>query len=246
MNGKEKCRILKDIRRSIAQANGIEYVTEECKHKGECRGTCPRCESEVAYLERELERRRSIGRSVAVAGLAVGIGMSMSGCADISFDEVCFDTGTQSTARASKDSGSRQTEKGTEEHIEIDGEIAVDGDIDIAGMIPLPPESSDTSDTTYVDVSPMGDIAILPIPEIDKVLDMGTLELESSIVYRTRDELREKWGEHIIAQSHDNREDIFSVSPDGTATLTVAYDANGYVSSYSINRTGQMTRDELQ
>ena len=31
MNVKSKCKILKDIRRQIAQDNDIEFVTSECK-----------------------------------------------------------------------------------------------------------------------------------------------------------------------------------------------------------------------
>ena len=62
MNGKNRCRILKDIRKRIADANGIEYAISECKFKGDCLGTCPKCESEVRYLERELEKRRSLGQ----------------------------------------------------------------------------------------------------------------------------------------------------------------------------------------
>ena len=57
MRGKQKCRILKDIRRRIAEENDIPFVTRECGFQGECRGTCPRCESELRYLEQQLERR---------------------------------------------------------------------------------------------------------------------------------------------------------------------------------------------
>ena len=56
MNGKEKCRILREIRKQIALENDIRLVTEECTFKGECRGTCPKCESEVRYLEQQLEK----------------------------------------------------------------------------------------------------------------------------------------------------------------------------------------------
>lgn len=48
--GKEICGILKDIRRRIAEANGIEYVAAECRYEGDCSGTCPRCEAEAAAL----------------------------------------------------------------------------------------------------------------------------------------------------------------------------------------------------
>ena len=50
VRGKQTCKILKDIRRQIAEANDIEYITSECQYKGDCTGTCPKCESEVRYL----------------------------------------------------------------------------------------------------------------------------------------------------------------------------------------------------
>ena len=48
-------------------------MTAECKHKGDCAGTCPKCESEVAYLEEQLARRRRLGLTTRVAGLALGL-----------------------------------------------------------------------------------------------------------------------------------------------------------------------------
>ena len=83
MNGKEKCRILKQIRAQIARENGIALAVEECTHKGECRGTCPRCEAEVLYLERELDARRRLHRKVALAGIAAGVTAALSGCSAI-------------------------------------------------------------------------------------------------------------------------------------------------------------------
>ena len=65
--------MLKEIRRQIARANDIEFVTAECKHKGDCAGTCPKCEAEVVYLEEQLARRRRLGLTTRVAGLALGI-----------------------------------------------------------------------------------------------------------------------------------------------------------------------------
>lgn len=81
MRGKDKCRMLREIRRQIAEQNDIEFVTEECRFKGECRGTCPKCESELKYLEEQLEHRKSIGKRIAVAGIAAGTAIAMSGCA---------------------------------------------------------------------------------------------------------------------------------------------------------------------
>ena len=39
--GKRTCKILKEIRKQIAQNNDIEFITSECKHQGDCLGTCP-------------------------------------------------------------------------------------------------------------------------------------------------------------------------------------------------------------
>ena len=80
MNGKSKCKLLKQIRQQIADNNDIAYVTSECKYQGECTGTCPKCEAEVRYLEQELSKRRQLGKSVAVAGVAAALVVGMSGC----------------------------------------------------------------------------------------------------------------------------------------------------------------------
>ena len=34
-HGKHTCKILKEIRRQIAEANGIEFATSECSYKGD-------------------------------------------------------------------------------------------------------------------------------------------------------------------------------------------------------------------
>ena len=71
--GKEVCLILKGIRQKIADANGISYQPKECHHKGDCTGTCPACEEEIRYLERELKARKGNGFGMKVAGVAAGI-----------------------------------------------------------------------------------------------------------------------------------------------------------------------------
>ena len=81
MRGKDKCKILKEIRQRIADENDIPYVTRECGFHGECSGTCPRCERELRYLEQQLERRRSLGKRVSVAALCVGMALASAGCA---------------------------------------------------------------------------------------------------------------------------------------------------------------------
>lgn len=80
MTGKSKCKILKNIRRQIAQENDIAFVTSECKFQGECSGTCPKCEAELRYLEQELAKRQKAGKTIAVAGIAAALMVGVSGC----------------------------------------------------------------------------------------------------------------------------------------------------------------------
>ena len=72
-NGKHICNTLKAIRLDIARANGIKYEPRECHHEGDCSGTCPACESEMRYLEREIARRRSNGKAALIAGVSLGL-----------------------------------------------------------------------------------------------------------------------------------------------------------------------------
>ena len=84
--GKQTCKILKEIRRQIAEANGIEVATSECRYKGDCLGTCPKCEAEVRYLEQQLCARSLAGKAVALAGISAGI-ILMSGCGGTSTNQ---------------------------------------------------------------------------------------------------------------------------------------------------------------
>ena len=70
---------MKAIRSEIASANEIDYQPTECTHEGECAGTCPKCESEMRWLERQLRNRQALGKAVTIAGLGVALG-AMSSC----------------------------------------------------------------------------------------------------------------------------------------------------------------------
>ena len=72
-HGKNICKQLKEVRKRIAEENEIPLKVEECTYKGECRGTCPRCEAEVRYLENALTNRLNLGKVATVAGLALGL-----------------------------------------------------------------------------------------------------------------------------------------------------------------------------
>ena len=71
--GKKICETLKAIRSEIASANEIAYTPAPCTHKGDCAGTCPACESETRWLERQLRVRQALGKAVTIAGLSFAI-----------------------------------------------------------------------------------------------------------------------------------------------------------------------------
>lgn len=71
MKGKDKCRLLKQIRKEIAEANDIVYLTSECTYEGECSGTCPKCDAEIRYLDNEIARKIKDGKTVTLSGLSL-------------------------------------------------------------------------------------------------------------------------------------------------------------------------------
>lgn len=92
--GRNICDTLKAIRKKIADANGIEYSPEECHFKGECRGTCPKCEQEVKDLEYELRLRQMAGTAIKVAGVAAGI-VAVTACSDGKIQRTVSDNAKQ-------------------------------------------------------------------------------------------------------------------------------------------------------
>ena len=78
--GKQTCKILKEIRKQIAAENDIELVISECTYQGDCKGTCPKCEAEVRYLERELEKRQRMGKAAIFAGMSLGTLFAATSC----------------------------------------------------------------------------------------------------------------------------------------------------------------------
>lgn len=78
--GKQTCKILKEIRKQIAAENDIDLVVSECTYQGDCLGTCPKCEAEVRYLERELEKRQRMGKAAIFAGMSLGTLFAATSC----------------------------------------------------------------------------------------------------------------------------------------------------------------------
>ncbi len=71
--GKNICKQLKAVRQHIAEENNIPLPQRECTYEGPCRGTCPRCEAEVQYLEQSLASRLKLGKAATVAGLSLSL-----------------------------------------------------------------------------------------------------------------------------------------------------------------------------
>ncbi len=92
---KRICSELKAIRRKIADENGIKMDIPECTYTGDCRGTCPRCEWEVQYLEKNIFERLRLGKIATISGIVLGLS-SCGGNADTqliqaSGDSVSYD-----------------------------------------------------------------------------------------------------------------------------------------------------------
>ena len=206
MKGKEKCRILKDIRRRIAEENGIEYVTSECKHKGDCRGTCPKCEQEIRDLERELERRIRLGKGIAIAGIAASMVLTGVGCADIGGGE-----------ELGGDIPANEETAGilAPEQMETPGEVP-DDDVPTDDVLMGEPEW-DENDVPYIDENgneaigpeieePMGDIPATFFPDTPEGYDDYSKEfIDQCLQGMTITQIQEAWGEEDMGQVSGDR-----------------------------------------
>ena len=102
--GKQTCKILKEIRKQIAAENDINLVIEECTYQGDCLGTCPKCEAEVRYLERELEKRQRMGKAAVFAGMSLGTLFAATSCDRIIPQPLEGDPAVPDTIEMSNDS----------------------------------------------------------------------------------------------------------------------------------------------
>ena len=168
MLGKKKCKILREIRQQIATENDIPFVTEECRYKGDCKGTCTKCESELRYLEAQIEKRRAVGKAVTVSALALSLAAGMGGCGrtlegDVQVPEGAVpyvETDTSETAEA------------------LDGEIAVTEVGKITETQEPEPETLE------------GDVAYIP----EETEETETTVLEGSLVSAPESESTENGG----------------------------------------------------
>lgn len=160
MKGKEKCKALKEIRRQIAEANDIEYAVSECKHQGDCLGTCPKCESELRYLERELAVRQNLGKAVAIVGLSTGVCASMTAC---NITDIMSNPFIQE---------------------EVDGMMVAPEELEGDTAFPISPETTTSADSCEVEnaTEVSGDIEYEIVGEIAEPETETTLEIEGKLV----------------------------------------------------------------
>lgn len=124
MKGREKCKILKQLRKKIADENGIAYEVENCKYKGDCTGTCPKCEADLKKLTSDIiEKRLRQG----LTGLGVGsIALSLAGCTEVDLHKypVIPDT-TESVLMGDIDVSIMETEDLEEDSGELSGNVSI-------------------------------------------------------------------------------------------------------------------------
>ena len=213
MNGKKRCKILKEIRQKIAEANDIEFITSECQHKGDCLGTCPKCEAELRYLERELEKRQSLGKTVIVAGLSAVIATSAIGCDDWVVTET----------------GGDPLPDPNHQEVVLDGDIATPPEDELMGEPMWPDESPEIQVEGEIEMGgdPLPDWSFLP-EDIDPDLtpDSLTSILLSNV---TRDGLYNSlgWAERHLRG--DETSDTYRCPISTFDILTVVYDEQGYI-----------------
>ena len=181
MRGKNKCKILRQIRQRIAEENDIPLITKECTYQGECFGTCPRCESELRYLEQQLARRQAVGKAVTVAALSASLMVGTVGCS-LGGGELQGDvpniTAPSTTAgeKGNNDGPLKFLPDGTD--CDTGGDTVFEGapypDDELTGRL-----SATTEDQTEL-VELEGDVAYIPLPDDTETAGAPTAGEETS------------------------------------------------------------------
>jgi len=167
MRGKNKCKILRQIRQQIAEENDIPLITKECTYQGECSGTCPKCESELRYLEQQLARRQAVGKAVTVAALSASLMVGAVGCSlgggelqgDVPYISAPDTTGRET---GSSDGSLKFLPDGTD--CDPNGDTVFEGEPYPDDMLTTGRLSATTEDQTEL-VELEGDVAYIPVPE---------------------------------------------------------------------------------
>lgn len=57
MTGREKCRMLKEMRRAYVKMEELDLTIADCYFEGDCSGTCPSCDAEAQTISRLLAKK---------------------------------------------------------------------------------------------------------------------------------------------------------------------------------------------
>lgn len=70
MNGIEKCRMFREIRKRLCDNNGIPFIEEPCPTPNKrCIGTCPDCDHWLERLSAHLDIKRQNGDGISYDGI---------------------------------------------------------------------------------------------------------------------------------------------------------------------------------
>lgn len=227
--GKKKCEILKTIRCQVAKKNGIPYTYTECTYQGECRGTCPKCEEELRYLTRELEKLKKSGKQVAVAGVAAAV---ITASATACSSDIPADLGLKSQTTMGVPAYTRP--------VEPDGDVAYTPDpeeteeLEIMGDMLPPEEEYSPTEPNYDDLVSPDDIVLAgePAPVIPFITDVIADLRQGNEVwldYFERTAIQVEW-EACLTESGEDY-DIFTVDGD---QIIVVYQQDGWGDSVTL------------
>lgn len=136
--GKKTCEKLKDLRKQVAEANGIEYEPAECTYEGDCPGTCPRCDAELADLQRQLDEKEARG------------------------EEIVYGDGTMSVSVLTEEK--QKIEKRSSHFIQFAEEGLIAAPTDNSSIYDL---ITDNTETTMGDIEPIDELSKQKVKRID-------------------------------------------------------------------------------
>lgn len=134
--GKHICETLKAIRQEIANANDIDYSPTPCNHNGDCAGTCPVCESETRWIERQLRTRQALGKAVTIAGLSLAMS-GITGTASASSLGIEQSKATRSPQHNNEVQTDGYVQKAKQELVRIDNDTTVYTEDVTDGIVPI-------------------------------------------------------------------------------------------------------------
>lgn len=107
MQGKDKCKFLRNLRKKIAEVNGIEYNESDCPFTGQCKGTCAKCDKQLLDLTQKINK--------AGLGVTAALGLSalaLTGCTNTDMNEAGGGTLIEESVLQTEDALSQEDYEG--------------------------------------------------------------------------------------------------------------------------------------